>query len=66
MVERTTMDIILLKLRSLWDTLKGPPPDIKGKNFFTPYSGFTPGTLVFTYYTTARQRYLPRRTVIDE
>ena len=45
---------------SLWDTWKGPPTDLKWKNFLTPYSGFTPGTLVFTYDTTAR------RTVIAE
>ena len=41
----------------------GPPPDLKGKNPFTPYSGFTLGTSVFTHYTTARQRYSPSRTV---
>ena len=37
----------------------GTPPDLKGKHPFTPYSGFTPGTLVFTHYTSARQRYAP-------
>ena len=26
---------------------------------FTPYSGFTPGTSVFTHYTSARRRYAP-------
>ena len=44
---------------SLWDTVKGSPPDLKGKTPFTPYSGFTSGTLVFTHYTSARQRYSP-------
>ena len=29
---------------SLWDTVKGPPPDLKGKTSFTPYSGFTPAS----------------------
>ena len=26
---------------------------------FAPYSGFTPGSLVFTHYTPVRQRDLP-------
>ena len=30
--------------------MKGPPPDLKGKIPFTPYSGFTPGTLVFMQF----------------
>ena len=38
---------------------KGPAPDLKGKTPFTPHSGFTPGTLVFTHYTSARGRYAP-------
>ena len=25
----------------------------------SPYNGFTPGTLVFTHFTTTRQRYSP-------
>ena len=29
----------------------GPLPTLKGKTPFTPYSGFTPGTPVFTNYT---------------
>ena len=29
---------------------------LRGKKPFTPYSGFTPGTLVFTHYTTARRQ----------
>ena len=32
---------------------------LKGKNPFTPCSGFTPGTPIFTHYTPARQRYFP-------
>ena len=28
--------------------MKGPLPDLKGKNPFTPYNSFTQGTLVFT------------------
>ena len=40
---------------SLWDTVKGPSPDLKGKTPFTPYNGFTLGTPVFTHYTPARQ-----------
>ena len=46
---------------SLWDTVKGPPPDLKWKIPFIPYSGFTSGTLVFTHYTSARQKYFPPR-----
>ena len=42
---------------SLWDTVKGPHPDIKGKHPFTLYSGFITGTLVFTHYTPAGQGY---------
>ena len=37
----------------------GTPPDFKGKNPFTPYSGFTPGTPILTQYTSARRRYAP-------
>ena len=44
---------------SLWDTVKGPPPDLKGKTSFTPYSGFTLGTPVFTHYPTAGQGIAP-------
>ena len=33
---------------SLWDTVKGPPPDLEGKDPFTFHSGFTPGTPVLT------------------
>ena len=57
---------------ALWDTVKGPPPDIKGKHPFTPYSGFTPyngftpGTPVFTFYTPARQGYYPPPPWKDE
>ena len=43
--------------RAMWDKVKGPPPDLKGKIPFTPYSGFTLGTPVFTHYTSARWRY---------
>ena len=32
----------------------GPPPDPRGHLPFTPYSGFTLGTPVFTHYTSAR------------
>ena len=32
---------------------------LRGKIPFTPYSGFTSGTLVFTHYTSARRRYSP-------
>ena len=28
--------------KALWDTLKRPPPELKGIHPFTPYSGFTP------------------------
>ena len=37
----------------------GTPPDFKGINPFTRHSGFTPGTLILTQYTSARQRYAP-------
>ena len=47
----------------------GPPPDPRGHLpftpysvfffFFSPYSGFTRGTPVFTHYTSARWRYAP-------
>ena len=30
-----------------------------GTHPFTPNSGFTPGTLVFTHFTSAKQRYAP-------
>ena len=30
--------------RSMWDAVKGSPPDLKEKTPFTPYSGFTMGT----------------------
>ena len=36
---------------------------IGGKIPFTPYSGFTSGTLVFTHYTSARRRYSPQGMV---
>ena len=48
-----------IRTHALWDTVKGPPPNLKGKTPFTPYSGFTLGTIVYTHYTTARQRYSP-------
>ena len=47
------------KYLSLWDTVKGSPPDLKGKHPYTPSSGFTPGAPVFTHYTPARQWYYP-------
>ena len=40
-------------------TVIGTPPDLKGTHPFTPYSGFTLGTLVFSHYTSARRRYAP-------
>ena len=51
---------------SLWDTVNGPPPDLKGKIPFTPYSGFTPGIPVFTHHASARRRYSPQGMVIAE
>ena len=33
---------------------------LRGKIPFTPYSGFTSSTLVFTHYTSARRRYSPK------
>ena len=45
---------------------KEPPPDLKGKTPFTPYSGFTPGTPVFTHYAPARQGYSPSGKGITE
>ena len=38
---------------------EGAPTDLKGKYPFAPFSGFTPGTLVFTHYTSARWRGIP-------
>ena len=38
----------------------------KRKNHFTPYSGFTPGTWVFTHYTPARQSYSSNGKVITK
>ena len=35
----------------------GDPP-------FTPNSGFTPGTPVFTHFTTARRRYAPHAVAV--
>ena len=37
----------------------GTPPDLQGKHPLTPYNGLTPGTPVFTHYTSARGRYAP-------
>ena len=37
----------------------GPPPYARGHLTFTPYSGLTPGTPVFTHFTSARRRYPP-------
>ena len=51
---------------SLWDTVKGPPPDLKGKKTFTPHSGFTLGTPVFTHLYPCQAAVLPRRKVITE
>ena len=50
----------------LWDTVKGSPPDPKGENPYSPYSGFIQGTLVFTHYIPARQRYSPHGMVMTE
>ena len=44
----------------------GPPPDPRGHIPFTPYSGFIPGTQVFTHYTSARQRYAPHDVGSDK
>ena len=57
---------IIHRNHTLWDTVKGPPPDLKGKTPFTPFSGFTLGTPVFTHYTPARQGYSSNRKVITE
>ena len=50
----------------LWETSKGTPLLTSGESPITPYSGFTPGTLVFTYYTSARRRYAPHDSGIDK
>ena len=42
-----------------WIKVKGRLLTLRGKTHFTPYSGFTPGTTVFTHYTSARWRYSP-------
>ena len=48
------------KQTTLWDHDKRTPLlTLRGKRPFAPYSGFTPGTPVFTHYTSARQRYSP-------
>ena len=44
----------------------GPPPDPRGHLLFTPYSGFTLGTPVFTHYTSARRRYAPHDSGRDK
>ena len=51
---------------SLWDTVKGLPPDLKGNTLFTPCSGFTSGTPVFTHYTPGRLGITPRGKVTTE
>ena len=48
-----------VKKLTLWENSNGTPPDLKGKHPFTSYSGFTPGTPIFTHYTSARWRYAP-------
>ena len=44
----------------------GTPPDLKEKHPFTPYIGFTPGTPVFTHFTSARQRYAAHELANDK
>ena len=47
----------------LWGNSGGTPPDHKGTQPFTPYSGFTTGTLVLPTCTTAsRQAEVLART----
>ena len=40
----------------MWDTVKGPPPDLKVKTSFTPSSGFTLGKLVCSEHTPVEQK----------
>ena len=59
-VSRFTLIIIISwidRWMNMWDTVKGPPHDLEEKIPFTPYSGFTTGTLVFTHYTSARRNH---------
>ena len=50
----------------LWGNSRGTPPDHKGTQPFTPYSGFTPGTLVLPTCTTAsRQAKVLARTSME-
>ena len=54
---------------SLWDTLKGPSPDLKGKTPFTPYSGYTPSIwflLTIPLPGSGIPPRTPHGTVIDE
>ena len=44
---------------SLWDTVKGSPPNLKGENPFAPYIEWFYFGQVFTHFTPARQRYSP-------
>ena len=46
-------EIIYDQWKQCGKTVMGTPPDLKGKHPLTPYSGFTPGTPVFTHYTSA-------------
>ena len=50
----------------MWETVKGPPPDLKGNTLFTPCSGFTPSTMVFTHNTPTRMWIPTCRKVATE
>ena len=56
----------LLKHTLLWDTVKGPPPDLKGENPFSFLQWFYSGTFGLYPLYPARQGYSPSGKVITE
>ena len=46
--------MLVKSVKELMIKVMEPPPDPRGHLPFIPYNNFTPGTPVFTHYTSAR------------